>query len=155
MVFCRGCANEIHETAPTCPRCGAPQAIAAARGKTSSAAAAQTISPAWQKKFALLEKAGGPKLSKLSQLKFGERIGVAFNIWGFLLAPVYYLVKGMWKKAIVLTALGIALVLILEVILEAFKIRSSAASFATCAIFATRANIDYYKKMVLGDNGWW
>jgi len=22
-------------------------------------------------------------------------------------------------------------------------------------IFATRANIDYYKKMVLGDNGWW
>ncbi|QVM96597.1 DUF4190 domain-containing protein [Pseudomonas sp. SORT22] len=25
MVFCRGCAMEIHETAPSCPQCGAPQ----------------------------------------------------------------------------------------------------------------------------------
>jgi len=27
MVFCRGCGKEIHETAPTCPHCGAPQFI--------------------------------------------------------------------------------------------------------------------------------
>ncbi len=25
MVYCRGCGKEIHETAPTCPNCGAPQ----------------------------------------------------------------------------------------------------------------------------------
>ena len=25
MVFCRGCGKEIHETAPTCPHCGALQ----------------------------------------------------------------------------------------------------------------------------------
>lgn len=25
MVFCRGCAKEIHETASTCPQCGASQ----------------------------------------------------------------------------------------------------------------------------------
>ncbi|MBV6286723.1 DUF4190 domain-containing protein [Pseudomonas aegrilactucae] len=25
MVFCRGCAKEIHETAPSCPQCGAVQ----------------------------------------------------------------------------------------------------------------------------------
>lgn len=25
MVFCRGCAKEIHETAPACPQCGASQ----------------------------------------------------------------------------------------------------------------------------------
>jgi hypothetical protein len=25
MVFCRGCGKEIHETAPACPACGAPQ----------------------------------------------------------------------------------------------------------------------------------
>lgn len=28
MVFCRGCGKEIHESAPTCPQCGAPQALA-------------------------------------------------------------------------------------------------------------------------------
>lgn len=26
MIFCRGCGKEIHETAPTCPHCGAMQA---------------------------------------------------------------------------------------------------------------------------------
>ena len=26
MVFCRGCAKEIHESAVSCPACGAPQA---------------------------------------------------------------------------------------------------------------------------------
>lgn len=25
MVFCRGCGKEIHNTAHTCPSCGAPQ----------------------------------------------------------------------------------------------------------------------------------
>jgi len=25
MVFCRGCGEEIHDTAPLCPHCGAPQ----------------------------------------------------------------------------------------------------------------------------------
>jgi len=25
MVFCRGCGKEIHETAVSCPRCGAVQ----------------------------------------------------------------------------------------------------------------------------------
>ncbi len=27
MVFCRGCGKEIHEIAPTCPHCGAPQGV--------------------------------------------------------------------------------------------------------------------------------
>lgn len=27
MVFCRGCGKEIHDTAPNCPHCGAPQVI--------------------------------------------------------------------------------------------------------------------------------
>lgn len=30
LVFCRGCAKQIHETAPTCPQCGAPQHLSAA-----------------------------------------------------------------------------------------------------------------------------
>lgn len=30
FVHCRGCATQIHETAISCPKCGAPQNIAAA-----------------------------------------------------------------------------------------------------------------------------
>jgi hypothetical protein len=29
MVFCRGCGKEIHESAPTCPQCGAVQKVPA------------------------------------------------------------------------------------------------------------------------------
>lgn len=25
MMFCHGCGNQIHSTAPACPQCGAPQ----------------------------------------------------------------------------------------------------------------------------------
>lgn len=32
MVFCRGCGKEIHESAPTCPHCGAPQSTEAGGG---------------------------------------------------------------------------------------------------------------------------
>ena len=40
FVHCRGCGHQIHETAPTCPKCGAPQlAVTAA----SPAAAAPAI----------------------------------------------------------------------------------------------------------------
>ncbi|PUA19508.1 hypothetical protein [Glaciimonas sp. PCH181] len=28
LVFCRGCAHQIHVTATTCPQCGAPQLTA-------------------------------------------------------------------------------------------------------------------------------
>jgi len=36
MVFCRGCGREIHETAPVCPLCGAPQAFPPALGSKRS-----------------------------------------------------------------------------------------------------------------------
>jgi hypothetical protein len=35
MVFCRGCGKEIHETAPSCPHCGAPQHVTASGGPKS------------------------------------------------------------------------------------------------------------------------
>jgi TM2 domain-containing membrane protein YozV len=35
MVFCRGCGKEIHETAPVCPHCGAPQKVEMANSKTA------------------------------------------------------------------------------------------------------------------------
>jgi len=40
MVYCRGCAKEIHESAPTCPHCGAVQEVAMAlknNGEVSNA----------------------------------------------------------------------------------------------------------------------
>ena len=113
------------------------------------------VSEGWKKKFALIEKAGGVRLHKFNELSSGERM-VIFNVLGFLFGPIYYLVKGMWKKAIVLTLISMALILILDAILEAMDLRyTQFTGLVSSVIFATRANIDYYKKMVLRDDGWW
>lgn len=36
MAFCRGCGKEMHETAPHCPECGAPQVSRGAAASDSS-----------------------------------------------------------------------------------------------------------------------
>ncbi len=36
MVFCRGCGKSIHETAPMCPGCGAPQNLPPAEMKRNT-----------------------------------------------------------------------------------------------------------------------
>ena len=35
FVYCRGCGHQIHETAPKCPKCGAPQSLAGPPAKAS------------------------------------------------------------------------------------------------------------------------
>jgi hypothetical protein len=157
MVFCRGCAKEIHETAPSCPGCGAPQNVpqsqaAAAAGLNNES---EAISESWKSRFALLEKAGGVKIPNIKNLQFGERRKVVFNVWGFLFGPLYYLAKGMWKKAISLLGVAILAIVVLEVICKTIGISDTVTNFVAGAIFATRATIDYYKKVKLGDNGWW
>ncbi|MDD5395561.1 MAG: GYF domain-containing protein [Thiothrix sp.] len=123
---------------------------------SSPAVAQMEIEEPWKTKFALIEKAGGYKLPHFRDLTYGERRKVVINFWGFFFVGFYYLAKGMWKKAIVLTTLCFAAIVILEMILHAMGITNTRiTSFIASAVFATRANIDYYKKMVLNDNGWW
>ena len=45
MVFCRGCGKEIHETALTCPHCGAPQRA----GRTDATPIHAIVEPAARK----------------------------------------------------------------------------------------------------------
>lgn len=157
MVFCRGCAKEIHETAQVCPGCGAPQGIPKPQAMPTggSGSAPEVISESWQAKFALIEKAGGVKTPHIKNLQFGERVKALFNIWAFLFGPIYYFVKGMWKKALPLLGIAIILIVVLEMICRKFGIPETITNFVGGAIFAARANIDYYKKVKFGDDGWW
>ncbi|MGQ3122532.1 MULTISPECIES: zinc ribbon domain-containing protein [Variovorax] len=45
FVHCRGCGHQIHETAPTCPKCGAPQAVASQLASTTHAPLAGAPGP--------------------------------------------------------------------------------------------------------------
>ena len=82
---------------------------------------------------------------------------VLFNVFAALFGPFYYCAKGMWKKGLALFAICTAVVIVAVIALEFVGLGSLADSigFGVAIIYAIRANIDYYKKMVLGQNGWW
>ena len=154
MVFCRGCGHQIHESAPACPKCVAPQSSlksAAADGQTI-----QNLSESWKNKFILIEKAGGVKLPNFKKLTFGERSKIITNILGFLFGPIYYIIKGMWKKAITLILISAVIIFIMNIIAVMLgkPFIANMANFTGAAICGSRANIDYFKKIRMNDNGW-
>lgn len=53
MVFCRGCGKEIHESANSCPHCGAVQRSGSSKSKTSAALLALFLGGVGAHKFYL------------------------------------------------------------------------------------------------------
>jgi hypothetical protein len=115
------------------------------------------VSNNWKTRFRLIERAGGAKLPHIKELQFGDRAKVMFNVLAFLFGPLYYVAKGLWRKAITFFVLGVIILAALSIALTTAGLddMSRALGYGLAAFFATRANIDYYKRMVLNDNSWW
>lgn len=110
------------------------------------------VSESWKHKFRLIDKAGGPDLPHFRDLPFGERFGLNFNVLAFILGPFYYLAKGLWRQALLYFIFAVALVLLLEAI--GLGKLSRGVGYGFGAVYALRANISYYKKIVLSDTPW-
>lgn len=115
------------------------------------------VSDSWKLKLRLIRKAGGPKMPNLKALSSGERFKISFNFLAFLFGPFYYMAKGMWKKGLSLFVACVVGVVALGVALElaGFARLANSLGYGVAALFAVRASVDYYKKTVLGENGWW
>jgi hypothetical protein len=116
------------------------------------------VSAKWKERFLAIAHAGGPKLPHFKQLpKTERRKAMGLNVLAFLFGPFYYLAKGMWKRGLVYFALGAVAIVIVGLLLEYFGFGALARSlhFGLAAVYGLRANIDFYKKTVEGDNGWW
>jgi Protein of unknown function (DUF2628)/zinc-ribbon domain len=163
---CQNCGATLSTANSFCGYCGTPLAIqptaavanaVATPARTTVAPAGSDATPAelsapWGPKFALIEKAGGVKLPNVKSLTFGERAKLSFNVWAFLFGMLYYFAKGMPKKGISLFGLAVLISLVLE---EIGGFGQEISPFVMGVLFSTRANIDYYKKIVLKDDGWW
>ena len=116
------------------------------------------VSEKWKERFKAIAHAGGVKFPNLKDLPKNERRkAYSFNVLAFLFGPVYYIAKGMWKKGLALLLACVLVVIVLSIALGYFGLGkiANALGYGVSAVFAMRANIDYYKKMVLGENGWW
>jgi hypothetical protein len=125
---------------------------------SSEQIAALPISDKWKQRFNAIHHAGGVKMPKFKELPAAERRkAFSFNILAFLFGPIYYAIKGMWKKGLALFLVCAVVVITLSIGLDylGYSRVANALGYGVAAIFAARANIDYYKKMLLSDNGWW
>lgn len=110
------------------------------------------VSETWKRRFRLIERAGGPALPDFRSLPAKERFGLNFNFLAFFFGPIYYLIKGLWRQAVVYLACAVALVMVFELMgLGQF---ARGVGYGVAAVYAMRANVSYYRKVVLGDAPW-
>ena len=127
-----------------------------------------SVSDSWKEKFALMERIkakkeemkNNPNLTYKeaiagARVSFRDRLRADFNFFALLFGPFYYLTKGMWKKAISYTVVTVLMISLFIIILESFGVSNAdRANNGGAFGFAIMANRDYYKKIVLGQNGW-
>jgi hypothetical protein len=150
MPFCQHCGSQASDTTDFCYNCGADVSAAAI--------ALPAISHAWRTRFALLHKAGGAAMPQSIALTLSERATVRFNLLAFVLGPVYYAAMGMWKKAVTLALLSCVLIALARLLLGAVGLAHSGLAAMVYLVppllYATRANIDYFTRVVLHDDSW-
>ena len=89
MAFCRGCGKEIHETAPMCPHCGAPQAIPSTVGPKRSVGKLMAWGLLWTLVFSTIISASITGLFvdilqvavSQSTIDFISRISTMISLW--------------------------------------------------------------------------
>lgn len=117
-----------------------------------------TVSPSWQKRFDFFNAYGLPNSTPESRaayraLSFMDRLKLSSNILAFLFGPIYFFVKGMWRKG--LTLLGIFFAV--EVVLVVLDVPDSLVrgiGFGLAALAMTTANYAYYLHVVRGSRSW-
>jgi hypothetical protein len=118
---------------------------------------AATLSPDWLRRFALIEKAGGVKLPKFRELSFSEAWKIEMNILAFLFGPFYFFAKGMPKRAFSVILITISLSLLYSMVEDYFGFPESLGHGLSLAFsfgWSFFANLGYYKKIKLNNNGW-
>lgn len=169
---CQNCGATSEKAIAFCGYCGSPATLAVtvpalagispdmtppgleALALTIATAAQPPVifPPPWGYRFALIEKAGGAEMPRVRELTFGQRAGLLFNFWAMFFGVFYYLSKGMGKKGFAIVAVSVVAVVIMQAIGGAV---GATSGLVMPVLFATRANLDYYKKVVLNDTGWW
>jgi hypothetical protein len=128
--------------------------VAAPRMQKSSvdAIARLQVSETWKDRFYVIEKAGGVAMNRARQLDSSARRKVGINWLAFLFGPFYLLAKGLWRQA--LSWILIWIVVVLACVLMHWEGILRPAGIGLSMMYAMRANVGYYARMVLGEPIW-
>lgn len=134
------------------PRAVPPPGLHDSEGPSREAfIASLPVSVAWKAKFYLIEKAGGPSLPSIQDLAPSDIRKVRWNLLAFVFWPFYYFYLGIWKKGAVMVSIATVSVLVVTFLLDGFGLDRfiKVAWMLPGVFFCMRANVDYYRKMVL------
>ncbi len=112
-------------------------------------------SPKWQFRFNFFEKHGAPNApgfkEALQTLPFGEKVKVNFNFFALFFTWIYLFILGLWRKAIVVLAVTVALYVV-AMILPGFIGRTLLVVWSLLVAITT--NYAYYLDRVKGNTSW-
>ncbi|WP_454790676.1 DUF2628 domain-containing protein [Mycolicibacterium lutetiense] len=118
----------------------------------------ENLSDSWRWKFNFFNTYGLPSASPEAKaayrnLSFMAKLRLTSNILAFLFGPIYFFVKGMWRKGLTLLALTIAVAAVL-VVLDVSDSIGRAVSIGVGALAMSTANYAYYLHVVRGSESW-
>lgn len=132
--------------------------------QTSRDVRQQGLSKSWLHKFDLLEKVGANHQSiyrsmgtaEYKELGFRDKQRITFNFWAFVFGPLYYFVKKMWAKGLLILAFTwlLATAITLVEVALGFSLPDVVYWIPGAIIFAQLANHDYYRKVIKDETVW-
>lgn len=123
-----------------------------------------TLSSAWRTRFEALDRIGADRLDYLAAmqskefqaLSLRERRMLMFHPWAFVFGVLFYVFKGMWRKAAVLFALGMLWGALLNVVEGTIDARIPVALYwvPLAVVCGQLASFDYYRRRRFGETMW-
>ncbi|MGV0794966.1 DUF2628 domain-containing protein [Mycolicibacterium sp. XJ1819] len=115
------------------------------------------LASSWQQRFAFYDRYGVPNSTPESraayrQLPFGTKMRLTANGWAFFFGPIYFFLKGMWRKGLALLAIAVGLAVVV-LGLDTPDVVVRIASLVVPAIAMTTANYAYYLH-IRGSQSW-
>ncbi|MFR9751414.1 DUF2628 domain-containing protein [Nocardia sp. 004] len=116
------------------------------------------LSPRWQERFAFYDAYGIPGSTPAAReayraLPIGKRIMLNSNFLAFLFGPIYFFVKGMWRKGLTLFGIGVAAGAVIAIAgLSDTWIRI--VGFGVAGLAMSTANYAYYLHVVQNSHSW-
>jgi hypothetical protein len=116
-----------------------------------------TLNAKWNTRFAFFERFGGPSSPRYKEefkkLPFRQKLLVNGNFFALFFGPIYFVILGLWKKALVILGIEVAVMVVMTLInVPEGLYRGIGMAFSL--FYMLSANYAYYLKRVKGQDNW-
>lgn len=116
------------------------------------------LASSWRLRFDFFDTYGLPSSTPEAKaayraLPFGTKLRLTSNILAFLFGPIYFFVKGMWRKGLTLLALALSAAVIMALVGVPESV-GRAVGIGIAALAMSTANYAYYLHVVRRSESW-